>query len=207
MGGMIKELNIIVAGVGGQGSILMSHIIGNSAIKEGYRVRVAETYGASMRGGAVSGHIRIGTDVYQPLAREDEADVLIALEPLEGARIGVKYLSQSGITILNTRPLKPVDVNIGRAKYPDTNEIIRSLEKLCKRVLAIDAVQIAERCGDVRTLNMVMLGALVGSGKIPISIEKVKETIREHAPKGTEEMNIMAFELGYKKIQELIEKQ
>src|SRR3990170_1844510 len=98
-----KDLNLIVAGVGGQGSVLASHIVADAAVRAGLKARVGETFGAAMRGGAVSSHIRIGEDVQGPLVAEDKLDILIALEPLEGLRIGVKYLSPTGIAILNTK--------------------------------------------------------------------------------------------------------
>ena len=197
---MIKEFNIMVAGVGGQGSILLSHILGNAAIKQGYRVRVAETYGASIRGGAVSGHIRIGTNVHEPLVREDKLDILVALEPLEGLRVGIKYLAPHGTAILNTRPLKPMDVNIGKAEYLNVNKIVESLGKLCKETLAIDATKLAEEAGSARTLNIVMLGVLAATGKLPISINFLKESLKEQVPRGTEEVNLKAFELGYRSL-------
>jgi indolepyruvate ferredoxin oxidoreductase beta subunit len=198
---IIEELNVVVAGVGGQGSILLSHIIGNAAIKEGYSVRVAETYGASMRGGAVLGQIRIGTAVLGPLILDDNADILVGLEPMESLRVGVKYLAPHGMATVNIRPLRSMDVNVGKATYPSVNKIIESLGKLCKKVISIDATELAEKAGSSRTLNIVMLGALAATGKLPISIETLRKTLKEHVPKGTEDMNLRAFKLGYDAIQ------
>lgn len=199
------EVNIMVAGVGGQGSILLSHIIGNAAINEGYRVRVAETYGASIRGGAVSGQIRIGTNVYEPLIPEDELDILVALEPIEGLRVGVKYLGAEGIVILNKRTLRPMDVSIGRGKYPPVAKIIKCLGKLCKQVLPMDATGLAEQAGSSRALNIVMLGGVAATGKLPISKGTLKKTVKQHVPKGTERVNLAAFELGFRAIHDELE--
>jgi len=194
---MIEEYNIIVAGVGGQGSILLSHILGNAAIAEGYHVRVAETYGAAMRGGAVSGHIRIGKSVFAPTVRLDNCDLLIGLEPLEGLRVGTKYISPEGTAILNTRSLNPIDVNVGNAVYPDLNIISGSLRKLCMEVIIVDGTNLALKAGSLRTLNIVMLGASAGKGEIPISKKIVEETILRMVPPHTKEMNKKAFELGW----------
>ncbi len=200
----MEELNLIVAGVGGQGSILLTHIIGNAAIAQGLRVRAAETYGAAMRGGSVHGQIRIGESLTGPLIPEDKADILLALEPLEGLRVGVRYLSPSAMALLNSRPLKPVDVNVGRARYPSLEEITESLKRICRDVYALDATKLAEEAGNVRTLNIVMLGGLASTGKLPITDDILRETVAEHVPKGTEEVNLRAFELGKKAFGELI---
>ena len=192
-----KELNLIIAGVGGQGSVLASHIIADAAVKAGLKARVGETFGAAMRGGAVSSHIRIGTDVRGPLVAEDKLDVLIALEPLEALRIGVKYLSSNGIALINTRPIPSIDVNIGKSKYPEISDIITSLQKLCKKVVALDATELAIKAGTAKALNIFMLGMTAATGLLPFQIDFLKETIKERVPKGTEDLNMKAFDAGY----------
>ena len=198
---MIEEYNIIVAGVGGQGSILFAHILGNAAIAEGYQVRVAETYGAAMRGGAVSGHIRMGSSVFAPTVRPDKLDLLVGLEPLEGLRLGIKYLSPEGTAIINTRPMSPIDVNVGNAVYPDMDEISEGLGGLCKEVFTIDASSLALEAGSIRTLNIVMLGAAAGKGKLPISKTILEETIMNMVPPRTKDINRKAFALGWNSIE------
>jgi indolepyruvate ferredoxin oxidoreductase beta subunit len=143
----VEEFNLIIAGVGGQGSVLASRMVADAAIMEGYKVRVGETFGAAQRGGAVASHVRIGTKVYGPLVPEDGLDALVGLEPLEALRVGVKYLSPQAVAIVNTRRWFPVDVNVGRAKYPSLEEIEDSLKKLCNKVIMIDATKIAEEAG------------------------------------------------------------
>ena len=199
-----KDLNLIVAGVGGQGSVLASHIVADAAVRAGLKARVGETFGAAMRGGAVSSHIRIGEDVQGPLVAEDKLDILIALEPLEGLRIGVKYLSPTGIAILNTKTVPSIDVNIGKATYPEISTIVSSLERLCKKVVAIDATGLSIKSGSAKTLNMLMLGMAAATELLPFSIEILKETIRERVPKGTEDLNMKAFDVGYKAAKELL---
>jgi indolepyruvate ferredoxin oxidoreductase beta subunit len=192
----LKDFNVVIAGVGGQGSILSSHILGDAAIRDGYHVRVAETYGAAMRGGAVMGQIRIGPNVQEPLILQDKADALVALEPLEGLRRGIRYISPLGLAILNTRRLSPVDANLGGVKYPSIDQIVEKLGKLCREVITIDGNTLAERAGNAKTLNVVMIGALKGFDLLPICEKSLEKAIVERAPPGTQDMNLKAFKLG-----------
>ena len=198
----MDEVNLIIAGVGGQGSVLASHLVAMAAIEEGLHARVGETFGAAMRGGSVASHVRIGKNVFAPLVPEGGAEIVVALEPLEGLRNAVKYLAKGGLLLTNTRPLTPVDVNIGRAEYPSMEAIEEGVKKLGGRVIAIDATSLAQQAGNVRTVNVVMLGALAGAGGLPISVESLKRVIRENVPKGTEDVNLRAFELGLNAVRE-----
>ncbi|MCK4405610.1 MAG: indolepyruvate oxidoreductase subunit beta [Hadesarchaea archaeon] len=193
----MAELNLIIAGVGGQGSIRASHIVGIAAIREGLRARVGETFGSAMRGGAVASHVRIGKGVFAPLIAKDGAEIVLALELLEGLRNAVKFLAKGGLLLTNTRAWMPVDVNIGRAEYPSLEAIKGAVEKLGAEVVAIDATSLAQQAGNVRTMNVVMLGALAGTGKLPISVETLKEVVQENVPPKTIEANLRAFELGF----------
>lgn len=197
----MRELSLIVAGVGGQGSILASHIVAIAAIREGLRARVGETFGAAMRGGAVASHVRIGRQVDAPLVPGDGAEIVLALEPLEGLRNAVRFLADGGLLLTNTRAWMPVDVNIGRATYPSMKAIEGAIEKLGGKVVKIDATSLAQQAGDVRTMNVVMLGALAATGKLPISIEMLKQIIKENVPPKTIDANLRAFELGLKALQ------
>jgi indolepyruvate ferredoxin oxidoreductase beta subunit len=196
----IPELNLIIAGVGGQGSIRASHIVAIAAIQEGLHARVGETFGAAMRGGAVASHVRVGKEVFAPLVAEDGAEIVLAFEPLEGLRNAVKFLAKGGLLLTNTRPWLPVDVNVGRAEYPSLDAIKGAVEKLGGEVVTIDATSLAQQAGNVLTMNVVMLGALAGTGKLPISVETLKEVVKENAPPKTIESNLRAFELGFKAV-------
>ncbi|KUO43092.1 MAG: hypothetical protein APU95_00955 [Hadesarchaea archaeon YNP_N21] len=196
----MTELNMIVAGVGGQGSVLASHIIAMAAIEEGLRARVGETFGAAMRGGAVASHVRIGKDIHSPLVQKDGADIVLALEPLEGLRNVVKFLKEGGLLLTNTRVWSPMDVNVGRAEYPSLEAISDAVKKLNGKIITIDATSLAQQAGNVRSMNVVMLGALAGAVELPFSIETLKRVIRENVPKGTEGVNLKAFELGLKAV-------
>lgn len=197
-------VSAIVAGVGGQGSVLASHILGTAAIRtaqskgEHIDVRIGETYGAAMRGGAVSSHVRIGAKA--PLTRQDGADIILALEPLEGLRVGLKYLGATGTSILNTRPMPPVDVKLGRARYPRVEEIVKVLRDLSSGVYYFDATELAIQAGSQRAMNIVMLGALSALHVLPVDEEILILTIQEKVPPRTRDINLKAFELGLQAI-------
>jgi len=194
---------MVVAGVGGQGSVMISHVVAGAAIKEGFNVRVGEKFGAAMRGGAVSSHIRIfrGEDI-APVIPPGEADSVMALEPLEGARAASKFLKRGGVLLMNTVPIYPVDVSSGRARYPSVDEIASRASSFAK-VYALDAVELAKRAGSIRTVNSVMLGSLSGLMILPLSRESLLSSLLEGVPRGTEDVNRRAFELGEKAVESM----
>jgi indolepyruvate ferredoxin oxidoreductase beta subunit len=193
------ERNIIVAGIGGQGSILASHLIAEATIHaydDEYRIRVGETFGASQRGGAVASHVRIGEAVYSPLVGKGKADLILALEPLEGLRVGVPYLSTDGLVIMNTKMEIPVDVKVGTVEYPTLEEITGSLQDIGEKVIVIDGSRVAATAGSSKVLSVVMLGAAFASGMIPVAEEIMLDVIAQKVPPKTVEMNMKAFEMG-----------
>lgn len=190
----MNTFEVVVAGVGGQGSILVSHVLADAAIRDGKRARVGETFGAAQRGGAVSSHVRIG-DVYAPTCMSKSAHAILALEPLEGARASANYLTDNGTVVLSSESIMPVDVNIGLAKYPSLSSIVEHISKIGK-VLVVDARSLAEKAGSTKCANVVMLGALYGTGILPISKKSLLESISERVPKKTVEINLNAFALG-----------
>lgn len=200
------NINLIVAGVGGQGSILASHIIAEAAIlgaeKGGaagvpgnFQVRVGETFGAAMRGGAVASHVRIG-DVHGPLVGKGQADMILALEPLEGLRIGIEYVKPGGVAILNNDPFHPVDVKIGAARYPSLAEISQGLTELGSVVAVLEATKLALEAGTAKAMNVVMLGAAYASGLFPFSEQVMLEALRGRVPPKFLDVNLKAFSLG-----------
>lgn len=196
------SVNIIVAGVGGQGSILASHILAEAAILAESagggkaNVRVGETFGAAMRGGAVASHVRFGEGVYGPLVSGGQADLVIALEPLEGLRIAVEYIKQEGIAVLNDQGIPPVDVKIGAVRYPDMGEIRAALEQLGATVRVVAGNRLAEQAGTAKALNIVMLGAAFQSGLLPFGEQTLLEAIKRRVPARFLEANLRAFQLG-----------
>jgi len=196
---MIKDsvvTNIIVSGVGGQGSILTSHLLADAALIEGFDVKLAETFGAATRGGSVYAHVRIG-EVWAPMMREDEADVVISLEPLEGLRVATKFLKPGGYALINTHPWYPVDVTVGRVKYPSLDAITDALKKLDAKVITIDATSLAIEAGDSRSLNSVVLGGLIALEVTPISQDGIFKAMQEKWKERLVKINQKAFQLGY----------
>lgn len=198
---MIKELNLLISAVGGQGGLTLSRVIAGAAVKMGLKVRVGETLGMSQRGGAVVSFVRMGEDVYSPLIPEREADILIGMEPIETLR-AAKYVGSKTITIVNTRPIKPVPVNLGLEEYPPIGKVIELLREISGVVIDFDAYEIARNAGSSRVVNSVMLGALMALKILPIPRETILETLLENVPKGTEEINEIAFKLGENQIKE-----
>lgn len=199
--------NLIITGVGGQGSILASHIFADAAIRNSVangdndiKVRLGETFGASMRGGSVASHIKIGLDVYSPLVPENKSDIILGLEPLETLRIGLTYIAPGGIVIMNTRKYESVDVKTGQAKYPSISSIIDSFKKLKANIITLDATEIAIKAGTAKAMNVVMLGALAACKKNPVPSKILKKAIQNRVPPKTVEINFNVFEAGFSKV-------
>ena len=199
----IKELNIIIAGVGGQGVVLLSELLGNAAVSEGIKVRGSEVLGMAQRGGSVFSNIRMGTDIEAPMTADSKCDVLIAIEPSEGLR-NIQFLNRNSMVILNIRKVIPPTVSLGRCTYPEIDQIVTKLKTITTSVIAIDANDLAEKAGNRQSTNVVMIGALFGSGKIPIPIETIKNHIRERFAGKAADVNIKAFDLGYEFVQKAL---
>lgn len=192
-------MNLLMAGVGGQGTLHASHLLAKAAIEEGLSAKVGETYGASMRGGPVASHVRIGENIYSPINPKNGADVILALEPMEGLRNALEFLSRGGIFLSNSKPRLPYDVNIGRVEYPDLGRMKEVISKVASKVKIFDASSLAKKAGDIRTMNIVMLGSLCGFVDLPMSKQTLERVILEKIPSETREENRKAFELGFGK--------
>ncbi len=194
------EYNILICGVGGQGTILAAYVLGNTALKEGYKVRLGEIHGMAQRGGSVISHVRMGDDVYGSVIPQGKADIIIAFEPLE-ALINLSYLKKDGKILLNTEILNPVSVSLGECDYPPIDEILFNLSEKGK-VYHFNATEVAKNLGNTITMNMVMIGAL-SLLDIPIKNETLLETITSVLAKKSE-INLKAFEAGRKKMEILL---
>jgi indolepyruvate ferredoxin oxidoreductase, beta subunit len=192
---VMKTTRIVIAGVGGQGTLLATRLIAETAIAEGFNVRIGETYGMAQRGGPVMGHIQIG-EAYSPQIRPRDADALLGFEIAEATRRGVTYLKQGGLAIVNSKKLPPVEVISGMRKYPEEGELLRLMKKVSSKVVVFDATALAEKAGDPIATNMVMLGALAASGTLPFSEAKITATMKASIPARFLELNTMAFKLG-----------
>jgi indolepyruvate ferredoxin oxidoreductase beta subunit len=194
-------LNVIVTGVGGQGNVLIAQLIGRALVRAGYHVTIGETYGASQRGGAVMSHLRISRDVqYGPLIPEGAAHVILGLEPLETLRVLAQYGNPEVTVIANSRPVHPLAVTTGAAEYPGREQVIRTLEQLSSRAWFLDATDIALGLGAGILTNIVMLGALVGSGALPVGLEAFEVELRESLPAGKLDLNLKAFQRGIREV-------
>jgi len=200
--GLPKECNLLVAGVGGQGSILIGNILGEAAIHDGLEVWVAETFGMSQRGGSVVSHVRISNYAVGPICPELSADLVLGLEPMETLRVACTYLMTGGKVILNPRQVLPSDVISGLAQYPPTKDIIECLEKIAGEVTRIDAAALAEKSGNKMTVNTVMLGALAASKIIPVTDIAIENAVKNSVPLKTIHVNMKAFHLGYNAFKE-----
>jgi len=192
-----KKFDLLITGVGGQGAILASDIIGEAAVTAGLPIRAAETHGMAQRGGSVVNHIRVGKD-YGSMIPKKGADLILALEPMEAVRY-LDFLKDGGIIIVNTQPIIPVTVTSGLTKYPDVSDILDVLsEKYI--VKAFNADEVAFEAGNRLAMNVVMVGAV--SGYLPISKEILLESVKALVPQKTIEVNLRAFEMGRQKVEE-----
>jgi indolepyruvate ferredoxin oxidoreductase beta subunit len=192
----------MLTGVGGQGSVLASRLLAKSALLDDKDVKLAETFGAATRGGSVSTHVRIG-NVWSPMMMEDEADAVLALEPLEGLRMAVGFLKPGGWVLLNTYQWTPLDVAVGRVEYPSFERIVGALERLGGRVLPMEATALAVKAGDERAANSVMLGGLFALDLVNVAPEGLFKAMEERWPDQLVEVNREAYRLGYQAVRQL----
>lgn len=192
-----KKLDLLITGVGGQGAILASDIIGKAAVTAGLPIRAAETHGMAQRGGSVVNHIRVGNN-YGSMIPKKGADLLLALEPIEAVRY-LDFLKDGGVIIVNTQPIIPVTVTSGLTKYPEVSDILDFLsEKYI--VKAFNADELAFEAGNRLAMNVVMVGAV--SSYLPILKETLLDSVKALVPQKTIEINLRAFEAGRQKVEE-----
>ena len=190
-------LNVIVTGVGGQGNVLVSQFMGRALVRAGYHVTIGETYGASQRGGAVMSHLRISRQAqYGPLIPSGQANVILGLEPVETLRVLAQYGNPGVTVITNSRPVYPLAVAIGAARYPTVEEIMSTLEQLSASAWLINATDIAMELGAPILANIVMVGALVGAGVVPLRPEEIEQEFQESLSDDRLELNLKAFRRG-----------
>ena len=184
--------NILIVGVGGQGTLLASKVMGKVSLDSGYDVKVSEVHGMSQRGGSVVTYVRYGDEVYSTLIDKGEADILLSFESLEAAR-WLPYLKKDGVVITNTQRLNPMSVVMGKATYPD--DILEKIKAAGVNPVEADALALAEEAGSAKSVNVVLLGIAakhIGLDKL-LWLDAVKSTV----PPKTVDMNVAAFEKGY----------
>jgi len=192
----MEEYNIVICGVGGQGTILASKILAQTAVRLGLNCRVGETHGMSQRGGSVISHVRIGNKVYGALTPYAHGDLMLVFEPIESLRY-INYLKKDAYVVLNSHPIIPTSVNAGLATYPDFSEILSKLKEVTNNILSLDASRIACLSGSIISLNMVIIGAATKVPIFPLPKEELIKTIEELVKPKFIQINKTAFEAGF----------
>ncbi len=190
-------LNLIICGVGGQGNILISGLIGNALMKKGYHVTIGETFGASQRGGAVFSTLRIFTKGhYGPLIPQGKAHLILGLEPLETLRMLQRYGNPGVVCVTNTHPILTIGALSEKEEYPGCDELKEAIVKLSKLVWLVDATSIASKLGAPIVVNIIMVGALIGSGQLVLERADVENEMWNIFPHGKMKLNLKALEMG-----------
>ena len=196
---MKERLDIMIAGVGGQGTVLSSRILAQAALDSGLTARTAENIGMAQREGSVQSHVRIGAAAYGPLIGRGRADILVGFEPAEAQR-ATDQLKPGGVMLVNLEPIYPVTVALGQSQYP-LEEIQNYLGARPVKPIFVNATRLAIAAGNFKTLNAVMLGLLSATGNLPMSAATIKNTLLELVPAKARDVNQRAFELGYEALQ------
>lgn len=188
---MPKIINVLLVGVGGQGTILASKILTHVALAQGYEVKMSEIHGMAQRGGSVVTQVRIGEDVYSPVIEAGEADIIVAFEQLEAYR-WAHFLKKDGVLIVNTQKIVPLTVLIGAQTYPDS--ILGDLKGRVERYLELDGLKLATEAGNAKATNVVLMGVL--SKYLDFPEEAWQNALAEKIPAKLLELNKKAFALG-----------
>lgn len=186
--------NVLLCGVGGQGTVLASRLIALAAMEKGMEARGAETIGMAQRGGSVVSHVRIGGEIHSPLIPHGGADVIIGFEPAEAVRC-LPYLKNGGCLVVSPAPIRPVTASLKGGAYTG-GEMMEYLRKTQENLAEVDGASICRQCGSPRVLNVALLGAAVASGLIGISLEEMEQAIEARVPEKFKEMNLKALKLG-----------
>ena len=187
----METKNIMIVGVGGQGSLLASKLLGHLLLSQGYDVKVSEVHGMSQRGGSVVTYVRYGDKVYSPIIDKGEADYIVSFEILEAAR-WLPFLKKDGQIVTNTQQIDPMPVITGAAEYPE--DLVSKLKETGAKVDALDCLSLAEQAGSAKAVNIVLLGRL--SHYFDLPEEAWMKSLEANVPTKFLEMNKKAFELG-----------
>jgi len=196
----MSTTRLVIVAVGGQGNLLASSVLGEAALLSDIPVRMSEIHGMAQRGGVVESDMLFG-DARSTVISDGEADVLLGFEPSETLR-ALKKCNSKSLVITNMEPLPPFTVAIGKGAYPDLNEVKNLIRAKTAGLIAINAVELARQAGNELSANIVLLGALIWTGKLPIKVETVKKAIRNKVKQAFVESNLTAFDLGFSAAQE-----
>lgn len=195
-------LNIIVCGIGGQGNILASELLGSALVESGFTVALGETYGASQRGGSVMSHIRVTRKKeLGVLIPEGEAHVIVGFEPLETLRMARHYGNSETFVIFDDRVSYPVGVLSGEQTYPKVADMITELKKRCKKALIVPAAEIALKAGDGKAANIALMGALMALSELPLQKEEFERALCQRFRDKVLALNLKVFEMGFQTLQ------
>lgn len=189
---MSKTKSIMIVGVGGQGTLLASRIIGNALISQGFDVKMSEVHGMAQRGGSVVTYVKYGSKVFSPIIEKSGADVILAFEELEAAR-WISYLKPAGTIISNKQKVNPMPVIIGAADYP--KNLTEKIGDMVENSISLDALSLAKKAGTYKAVNVVLIGVMAAVMKEDKNLWL--ETLEKTVPARFLEMNKTAFELGY----------
>jgi len=195
---LIKDpYNLIITGVGGQGNVMASRVLANMLVRQRLRVTIGETFGMSQRGGSVMSHLRISkARVWSPQIPKGEADLIVAIEPIEALRVLSDYGNPDVKVLVNTRPIYPVGVITGESDYPAPEKIREAVKDLSAKAYFIDATAEAVNLGNPILGNIIMIGGVEGLGVLPFNREVFETVIREGMPASRIEANLRAFDIG-----------
>ena len=201
-----QNVNILIAGVGGQGVLVASQLIGTVAVKSGLKVRVSEDIGQAQRGGPVVSHIRIGAGSYAPIIPLNTVDLVIGFEPLETYRNTVKFLKPMGDVVFNNRPVYPSwNPREEELRYPPIDEMAEIMKKIAREVISLDAADLACKAGNPIAVNMVMLGAATAIA-LPFTPDAMRDIIKDTVARDVTS-NLMAFDYGFQAVKEKVAEQ
>lgn len=195
-------ISIAITGVGGQGVLTLAEILAKAALADSYNVRVGEIHGMAQRGGHVVCTVRIGTGAKGPIIDSGTAQLVVGFEPVETIR-EVHMVKKDGYVLLNSHIQYPVAVSMGKAEYPNNDTVLKTLNEFCNNIIEFDAMELAKQAGSSRSMNIVLFGAIIGTGLIPVGKETAIEAVRNAFPAKFEKINVEAFNLGFTKINEL----
>jgi indolepyruvate ferredoxin oxidoreductase beta subunit len=191
----MEPKRLVIVAVGGQGNLLASSVLGEAALLTGIPLHMSEIHGMAQRGGVVESALVFG-DAVSTIISDGEADVLVGFEPSETLR-ALNKCNPNTVVITNLAPLMPFTVNIGQGVYPDLKELQKLIQAKTDKLIAFNAAELAREAGNVLGVNMVLLGALIQTGVLPLTTENIKEAMKRKTKQQFLDSNLKAFDLGY----------
>lgn len=193
---LVKDpLNVIIIGVAGQGNVVISYLISNALMREGYLVSFGNVYGSNQRGGPVMNYVRISQEIqYGPFIPKGHGDIILGMEPVEALRMLGEYGNPDVITIVNPRPIYSIDIS-GTGAYPEVSKVINTIKSMSAKTWVVNATEEAQKLGNPILSNVILVGALIGSGRLPLDRESIEPVLKERFPRAFE-LNMKAFDRG-----------